>query len=45
MQMTNELLTATLASIDHAVFVLEGPDRIVRMCNAKAEAHLWLYSH
>ncbi|MEZ4831675.1 MAG: PAS domain S-box protein [Caldilineaceae bacterium] len=36
-QMTNELLTATLASIDHAVFVLEGPDRIVRMCNAKAE--------
>jgi PAS domain S-box-containing protein len=37
LKMSNELLTATLASIDHAVFVIEGSERIVRMCNAAAE--------
>lgn len=37
LKMSNELLTATLASIDHAVFVIEGPERIVRMCNAAVE--------
>ncbi|MEZ4834757.1 MAG: PAS domain S-box protein [Caldilineaceae bacterium] len=32
----NDLLRATLASIDQAVFVLDGPDRIVRICNRAA---------
>jgi PAS domain S-box-containing protein len=37
LQASNDLLTATLSSIDEAVFVLEGTERIIRTCNAAAE--------